>query len=122
MKFFLALLGLAAARHHHHHHAHHIPDLVQTGDVFYPFEKGMLGGGTYERVMPANYGGDADDIFMRSVIHNYALELKTDDDTSFELKSSTTSHAISSIPIYSTDESAPTHHFNLLIDDQQPAL
>merc|ERR1719337_146452 len=54
--------------------------MVQTGDVFYPFEKGMLGGGTYERVIPAHFGGDGDDIFMRSVLKNYALELKTDED------------------------------------------
>jgi len=75
----LAFLGLAAGKKlHHHHHHHH--DLVQTGDVFYPFEKGMLGGAAYERVIPAHFGGDGDDLFMRSVLKNYALELKTDDD------------------------------------------
>ena len=77
----LAFLGLAAGKKlHHHHHHHHNEDLVQTGDYFYPFEKGMLGGAAYERVLPAHFEGDGDDLFMRSVIKNYALELKTDDD------------------------------------------
>ena len=57
MKFtaLIALLGLAAGKRlHHHHHHHHNHDLVQAqGDVFYPFEKGMLGGAAYERVIPA---------------------------------------------------------------------
>ena len=34
----------------------------------------MLGGGTYERVTPARFAADNDDIFMRSVIQNYAQE------------------------------------------------
>lgn len=42
-----------------------------------PFEKGMLGKREYERVVPPRYAGDGDDIFMRSVIKNYALEGKT---------------------------------------------
>lgn len=28
----------------------------------------------YDRVVPANFSGDADDIFMRSMISNYATE------------------------------------------------
>merc|ERR1712010_437161 len=76
----LALVATVAGRRLHHHRHHQQDDLVQTGDVFYPFEKGMLGGGTYERVIPAHFGGDGDDIFMRSVLKNYALELKTDED------------------------------------------
>jgi hypothetical protein len=36
----------------------------------------MLGGKEYERVVPARYTADSDDIFMRSVIKNYALEGK----------------------------------------------
>ena len=42
----------------------------------------MLGGNEYERVVPARYTGDSDDIFMRSVIKNYALEgkIKADPD------------------------------------------
>ena len=42
----------------------------------------MLGGigpmeGGYERVTPARFAADTDDIFMRSMIENYALEQKT---------------------------------------------
>merc|ERR1719326_1597048 len=76
----LALLGLAAGKRlHHHHHHHHGHDLAQTqGDVFYPFEKGMLGGTPYERVIPKHFEADSDDLFMRSVYKNYALEGKTD--------------------------------------------
>ena len=34
----------------------------------------MLGGGTYTRVIPARFQADSDDIFMRSVLTNYAQE------------------------------------------------
>jgi len=47
-----------------------------AGDYYFPFEKGMLGKDEYERVVPGRYMGDGDDIFMRSVIKNYALEGK----------------------------------------------
>ena len=50
--------------------------LGTTGDYFFPFEKGMLGAEEYQRVVPARFEGDGDDIFMRSVIRNYALEGK----------------------------------------------
>ena len=36
----------------------------------------MLGKKEYERVVPPRYAADSDDIFMRSVIKNYALEGK----------------------------------------------
>ena len=36
----------------------------------------MLGKTEYERVVPPRYAADSDDIFMRSVIKNYALEGK----------------------------------------------
>ena len=75
----LAFLGLAAGKRLHHHHHHHSPELVQTEGVYYPFEKGMLGGAAYERVIPAHFGGDGDDLFMRSVLKNYALEGKDGD-------------------------------------------
>merc|ERR1711907_663241 len=78
-----AILGLAAGKrlhHHHHHHHSHGNDYVQAqGDVFYPFEKGMLGGTPYERQIPAHFSGDGDDLFMRSVLKNYALEGKDED-------------------------------------------
>ena len=31
-------------------------------------------GSQYDRVIPARFGGDSDDIFMRSVFNNYARE------------------------------------------------
>jgi hypothetical protein len=37
----------------------------------------MLGSGGYDRVVPANFAADEDDIFMRSMIKTYALEQKT---------------------------------------------
>merc|ERR1712167_19099 len=52
--------------------------LNQKG-VFTPFEKGMLGAKEYKRVIPSRFEGDGDDIFMRSVFTNYALEGKDDD-------------------------------------------
>ena len=48
-------------------------DLAQTGD-YMAGQSGKLGGGKYERVIPANFGGDTDDLFMRSVLSNYARE------------------------------------------------
>merc|ERR1719473_640345 len=76
----LAFLGIAAGKKLHHHHHHHNNDLVQTGtagDFFYPFEKGKLGGVPYEREgrIPQKY----DDLFMKSVYMNYALEGKDED-------------------------------------------
>merc|ERR1712086_417627 len=76
----LALLGLAAGKRLHHHHSHHHDaELVSTEGVYYPFEKGMLGGKAYERKIPAHFGGDGDDLFMRSVLTKYALEGKDGD-------------------------------------------
>merc|ERR1711934_131046 len=36
---------------------------------------GQLGAGEYSRVTPARFSADSDDIFMRSMINNYATEL-----------------------------------------------
>lgn len=47
-------------------------------EYFTPFEKGQLGAKEYKRVVPARFESDGDDIFMRSMIENYALELKKD--------------------------------------------
>ena len=44
------------------------------GDFFQPGQSGKLGGGVYDRVTPARFSADSDDIFMRSVIQNYAQE------------------------------------------------
>ena len=37
--------------------------------------------GKYERVVTPNFSGDSDDIFMRSMISKYAVELRTDTET-----------------------------------------
>ena len=37
--------------------------------------------GKYERVLPAYFSGDSDDIFMRSMIKKYAVEKRTDTET-----------------------------------------
>merc|ERR1712167_268011 len=33
-----------------------------------------MGAASYARVIPARFSGDSDDIFMRSVLSNYAIE------------------------------------------------
>ena len=45
-------------------------------EYFTPFHSGQLGAKEYERVVPARFSADSDDIFMRSMHENYALELK----------------------------------------------
>ena len=52
---------------------------VMTEDFFGAHENGMAGGGEYKRVAPARFSSDSDDIFMRSMINNYALEAKDKD-------------------------------------------
>ena len=42
--------------------------------VYQPGQSGKLGGGAYSRVTPERFSADSDDIFMRSVIQNYAQE------------------------------------------------
>merc|ERR1719163_2036387 len=51
-----------------------------TGDYFAAGFSGTIGASAYERVITANFAGDDDDIFMRSMIENYALEEKTAED------------------------------------------
>ena len=46
---------------------------------FLPNHDGMIGAGGYERQVPFRFASDDDDIFMRSMIENYALEQKTKD-------------------------------------------
>ena len=47
------------------------------GDGYYTvFESGKAGGQPYERVVPAKFATGDDDIFMRSMVANYALEEK----------------------------------------------
>ena len=50
-----------------------------SGEVFSPGMHDMLGGGSYERVTPARFAADSDDIFMRSMINQYANEHKNKD-------------------------------------------
>jgi hypothetical protein len=52
---------------------------VQLGDdkYFHAGETGSLGAKEYARVVPPRFSSDNDDIFMRSMISNYALEEKT---------------------------------------------
>ena len=45
-------------------------------DYFHAGESGQLGSKEYERVTPARFSADSDDIFMRSMIQQYALEAK----------------------------------------------
>ena len=48
-------------------------------EYFLAGEHGQLGAREYERVVPARFSADSDDIFMRSMIQNYAMEEKTAD-------------------------------------------
>jgi hypothetical protein len=48
-----------------------------SGEFFQPGQHEMLGGGGYERQTPKRFAADNDDIFMRSMIEQYALEQKT---------------------------------------------
>ena len=52
-------------------------EVDHSNEFFHAGQHEMLGGGGYERVTPANFAGDTDDIFMRSMIEQYALEQKT---------------------------------------------
>merc|ERR1719327_219935 len=61
MKFIVAaLVGIAAS--------------VEVKDYFTPFDHDST---YYERVTTPRFSADTDDIFMRSMIENYALEEKT---------------------------------------------
>ena len=53
-------------------------EMIQlNGDYFVPGDSGEIGAKAYERVTPTRFASDNDDIFMRSMIENYALEAKT---------------------------------------------
>ena len=51
-----------------------------NGDYYTVFDSGKAFNGAYERVVSDRFSGDADDIFMRSMIANYAVEKKACDD------------------------------------------
>merc|ERR1719174_1081345 len=46
---------------------------LQIND-WHPGQHEMLGAAAYERVTPARFSADDDDIFMRSMIQNYAID------------------------------------------------
>merc|ERR1711990_116086 len=46
---------------------------VQLND-WHPGQSGTLGAGEYARVVPDRFSADSDDIFMRSMIQNYAID------------------------------------------------
>ena len=54
-------------------------EVDHSNEYFLPNHDGALGlnGEGYERVIPARFAADSDDIFMRSMIKTYALEQKT---------------------------------------------
>ena len=52
---------------------------ISLEGVYQPGQSGKLGGGAYSRVTPERFAADSDDIFMRSVIQNYAQEGATKD-------------------------------------------
>lgn len=72
MKFAIALLGAVAAKTTLYTTQGEIAyeeqdDLVQLDD-WHPGQHEMLGAAAYERVTPARFSSDDDDIFMRSMI------------------------------------------------------
>ena len=54
-------------------------EVDHSGEFFKVTESGKLGSGGYERVTTPRYAADSDDIFMRSMIEQYALEGKNVD-------------------------------------------
>ena len=59
-------------------------DVDHSSEFFYPYDNGLVGDNnydlpSYERVVPEIFASDSGDIFMRSMIENYALEAKNKD-------------------------------------------
>ena len=54
-------------------------EVDHSGEHFSAQQHDMLGGGEYKRVTPARFAADDDDIFMRSMIQQYANEGKNKD-------------------------------------------
>ena len=54
-------------------------EVDHSGEFFAPGQHDMLGAGEYKRVTPARFAADDDDIFMRSMINQYANEHKNKD-------------------------------------------
>ena len=53
---------------------------IDSEDWYTVFDQGKTYNGAYERVIPAHFSAGSDDIFMRSVLNNYAVEKKACDD------------------------------------------
>merc|ERR1712167_327196 len=49
-------------------------------DDWHPGQHEMLGASAYERVIPARFETDDDDIFMRSMLKNYAIDKNCEED------------------------------------------
>ena len=77
MKSIALFLGVAAAFSSSSSGSDDDMNLQLQGDYFVPGDSGTIGAKAYERVIPARFSSDSDDIFMRSMIENYALEAKT---------------------------------------------
>merc|ERR1712048_1416992 len=71
MKYTIALAALLGSDE----------EVDHSNEFFQPGQHEMLGGGGYERVTPSRFAADSDDIFMRSMIEQYALEQKNKDGT-----------------------------------------
>lgn len=54
-------------------------EVDHSGEIFAAGDHGQLGEGGYERVATPRFSADSDDIFMRSMIMNYASEHKNKD-------------------------------------------
>ena len=73
MKFAtLCLIGAVAA-------VRLADDEDHSGEFFPAGQHEQEGAGAYNRAIPARFSADSDDIFMRSMIKNYALEGKNKD-------------------------------------------
>merc|ERR1711967_58282 len=70
MKYTLAIAALFATSN----------AIKVEGDYFKPGFSGTIGASAYDRETTARFSSDDDDIFMRSMIENYALEEKTAED------------------------------------------
>jgi len=75
-------------------------EVDHSGEFFTAGQHDMLGGGEYKRVPTAHFAADDDDIFMRSMITNYADEGKNKDGSpngSFTLTEAATRAAASEV-------------------------
>ena len=79
MKYTLAIAALLAATAQAIQFPTYKDEVDHSGEFFVPNDHKMLGDGGYVRAIPANFVDDSDDIFMRSMYEQYALEAKNKD-------------------------------------------